>query len=71
MRGSDRLFVITQPLSMSLPTQCHIEQMRESDGRLLQLAADDRGVRRDIGRVDHHFKGESSVSCSSFKWIAL
>jgi hypothetical protein len=27
MRGSDRLFDITQPLSMSLPTQSGIEQM--------------------------------------------
>ena len=29
--------------------------MREPDTGLLQLLADDRGVRHDIGRVDRHF----------------
>jgi hypothetical protein len=41
MRGSDRLFDITQPLSMSLPTQGGIEQMREPDTGFLQLLSDD------------------------------
>src|SRR5882757_612807 len=42
------------PLSTLLLAQSGIEQMREPDACLLQLLADDRGVHRDIGRVDLH-----------------
>jgi hypothetical protein len=38
-----------------LLSQSGIEQMREPDAGLLQLLSDDRGVHRDIGRVDLHF----------------
>ena len=39
----------------SLFPQSGIEHMREPDARFLQLLPDDRGVHRDIGRVDVHF----------------
>jgi len=40
---------------MSLLAQSCIEQMRKPDACFLQLLPDDRGVHRDIGRVDLHF----------------
>jgi hypothetical protein len=40
---------------MSLLAQSGIEQMREPDTCFLQLLADDRGVRHDIGGIDCHF----------------
>src|SRR5258708_4504309 len=43
------------PLSTLLLAQSGIEQMREPDACLLQLLADDRGVRHDIGSIDRHF----------------
>jgi hypothetical protein len=45
----------TFPLSMSPLAQSGIEQMREPDTCFLQLLADDRGVRHDIGGIDRHF----------------
>ena len=43
------------PVARHLLAQSCIEQMREPDTRFLQLLPDDRGVHRDIGRVDLHF----------------